>query len=921
MRLVKPLWVNHDGHPIFSVDIHPDGSRFATGGQGADAGRVIVWNMAPIINEADEGKENVPKLLCQMDNHLACVNCVRWSTNGKYLASGGDDKVVFIWSSAKANSNSFVCSMNPEHWRCAFTLRGHSGDILDISWSPNDNWLASCSIDNSVIIWNATKFPEMLTVLRGHTGLVKGVCSDPVGKYIASQADDKTLKVWRTSDWKEEVSVVEPFVDCGGTTHVLRLNWSPDGQYIVSAHAMNNRGSTAQIIEREGWKSDKDFVGHRKAVTCVRFNKNILSKNIKGKVQKFCCLAIGSRDRSLSVWLTTLKRPLVVVHDLFGNSLLDIAWSNCGSKLACCSWDGSVAFLEFEESEIGKPLSPEEKNAYMQKLYGKSLHSASSVSLIEDANILKAREVHQQKLSEETKLNGNVEPVRVITNDSRSNTASRLMKGPTDKQIETRMPDGRRRITPLYIPPPIDCDGIPIPFNVQQTTFSSSSEAKTKIVIEKREDTSNGFSKSFSAAEEMNNSVNLPNVDNTPITVVQSSGTSLSKRKADKSAEKELNKRKPGRPSQGSAVKQNVSRSPIVSQTEKKSKSETKKSLLQLPALKIERASSIKVDLFKDLNKKQSVVEVENNVNSSSLSAVRLMSSENEMGWEVLLSAKICGVSVCEFLVSVACDDNTLSVFSTLTGRRLQPPIVITSPAARLTCVKHYLMLITVKGSLCLWDFGKHQIIVKNESLVPLFASTSNETNLLNTGITDNGCPLISLTNGKSYIFDVSFSTWSLISNATDVLSQNSDFKPPWKSEPSAFPLSVVQSQHKFMTSVNSSYIQQTSLHQSATLSFIDQQLAAAFVMGSSKEYRFWLLALAQSLTNENIESRLREICQYLLGPPFKSSSSKWENSILGNEKHSLLREVLSIMTSNLRLQRLYTEFKEQLDAISSTML
>lgn len=58
-------------------------------------------------------------------------------------------------------------------------------------------------------------------------------------------------------------------LQCGGTTHVLRLSWSPDGHYLVSAHAMNNSGPTAQIIEREGWKTNMDFVGHRKAVTVV----------------------------------------------------------------------------------------------------------------------------------------------------------------------------------------------------------------------------------------------------------------------------------------------------------------------------------------------------------------------------------------------------------------------------------------------------------------------------------------------------------------------------------------------------------------------------------------------------------------------------------------------------------------------------
>lgn len=38
---------------------------------------------------------------------------------------------------------------------------------------------------------------------------------------------------------------------------------------------MNGGGPTARIIEREGWKIDKDFVGHRKAVTCVVSIRNI----------------------------------------------------------------------------------------------------------------------------------------------------------------------------------------------------------------------------------------------------------------------------------------------------------------------------------------------------------------------------------------------------------------------------------------------------------------------------------------------------------------------------------------------------------------------------------------------------------------------------------------------------------------------
>lgn len=109
------------------------------------------------------------------------------------------------------------------------------------------------------------------------------------------------------------------------------------------------------------------------------------------------------------------------------------------------------------------------------------------------------------------------------------------------------------------------------------------------------------------------------------------------------------------------------------------------------------------------------------------------------------------------------------------------------------------------------------------------------------------------------------------------------------------------------------------SLQKSCTLSFIDQQLASSFLLGSSKEYHHWLLNLARFLAEEGLESRLREICQYLLGPPHRDSDSKWESSILGNEKHELLKEILAITINNLELQRFYTEFKQQLDHIVSS--
>lgn len=123
-------WYFATGKPIFSVDVHPDGNKFATGGQGNESGRVVIWNMKPVLVLEAELDKNCPKILCQLDNHLQCVNSVRWSLSGDMLASGGDDKLIMIWKKGKGPSAVFGNSgitKTSESWRCVSTLRGHAG--------------------------------------------------------------------------------------------------------------------------------------------------------------------------------------------------------------------------------------------------------------------------------------------------------------------------------------------------------------------------------------------------------------------------------------------------------------------------------------------------------------------------------------------------------------------------------------------------------------------------------------------------------------------------------------------------------------------------------------------------------------------------------------------------------------------------
>lgn len=125
-------------------------------------------------------------------------------------------KLVSKYSGGSVNNafqNSAFGKTNLEQWKTTSMLRSHTGDVLDLAWSPGDRFLASASVDNTVIIWDAQNFPQIITTIRGHESLVKGVTWDPVGKYLASQSDDKTLKIWRVSDWELEHAIQNPFVE------------------------------------------------------------------------------------------------------------------------------------------------------------------------------------------------------------------------------------------------------------------------------------------------------------------------------------------------------------------------------------------------------------------------------------------------------------------------------------------------------------------------------------------------------------------------------------------------------------------------------------------------------------------------------------------------------------------------------------
>ena len=81
-------------------------------------------------------------------------------------------------------------------------LRGHSGPVYSVSFSPDGRHIISGSEDGMIKVWNATSGEEVRT-LEGHERRVFSVVFSPDGSQIASGSLDNTVKVWNAATGEE----------------------------------------------------------------------------------------------------------------------------------------------------------------------------------------------------------------------------------------------------------------------------------------------------------------------------------------------------------------------------------------------------------------------------------------------------------------------------------------------------------------------------------------------------------------------------------------------------------------------------------------------------------------------------------------------------------------------------------------------
>ena len=152
-----------------------------------------------------------------LQGHTQEVCGLRWSPDGKYLASGGNDNIVNIWG---PNGNQLQ------------SLTQHTAAVKALAWCPWQPSLLATgggSADHHIRFWNASSGACVNSL--DVQSQVCGLLWNREHRELVTGHGNNNLNLWKYPSMSKVADLT------GHTQRVLCMAMSPDGQTVVSAGA------------------------------------------------------------------------------------------------------------------------------------------------------------------------------------------------------------------------------------------------------------------------------------------------------------------------------------------------------------------------------------------------------------------------------------------------------------------------------------------------------------------------------------------------------------------------------------------------------------------------------------------------------------------------------------------------------------
>ncbi|XP_060801427.1 cell division cycle protein 20 homolog [Amyelois transitella] len=197
-------------------------------------GRVgsLAWNMYVVSSGARDGRvvhhdvRQRDHAVATIDAHTQEICGLKWSPDGRYLASGGNDNLLNIWPIAQGQHYS-----QPQY---LYSFNQHLAAVKGLAWCP---WSAGIlasgggTADRTIRIWNVNTGANINTV-DTKSQVCSIVWSTHYKELVSGHGyAHNQLVVWRYPQLARAAELA------GHVARVLHLALSPDGTTVLSAGA------------------------------------------------------------------------------------------------------------------------------------------------------------------------------------------------------------------------------------------------------------------------------------------------------------------------------------------------------------------------------------------------------------------------------------------------------------------------------------------------------------------------------------------------------------------------------------------------------------------------------------------------------------------------------------------------------------
>lgn len=273
---------------------------------------------SPIIQHSSNAE------LLTLEGHTGRILSVVFSFDNQLVASGSEDCTVRLWDTHTGD--------------LYLTLVGHSKAVLSVSFSSENQLLASGSADKTIRLWD-TVTGATQKILKGHLWSVTSVAFSPDELLLVSGSRDQTFRIWNVTDGSLRTTV-----NCC-PTGIASVLFYPDSFQVAcslleNSAIPNTRKAFLWDIATENVTDLSERLYARTSCMTISTAGELLivsSRYVKDQVTNH---QVWNLTRGVMEWSFNSKSKLTLQGDY--NSVTSMAFSPTSPLLAVGSSDGTV---------------------------------------------------------------------------------------------------------------------------------------------------------------------------------------------------------------------------------------------------------------------------------------------------------------------------------------------------------------------------------------------------------------------------------------------------------------------------------------------------------------------------------------------------------------------------------------------------